>query len=285
LTFIDPCPCPHTFPYLIQEHFCRCPPLFVASRLTAVPNGMCCLLCCWTWRGHIVLRCDIPRISSPAMPGRCLVEPAFPPAPATGFLMTWANTFANDSPRLPDPLGVVFFRRCSAELGSAAPVPPAAWPLWPETSQLFSLERGRLVRLLLGQRPGAWERCMPPAAEGDTELQRRAAKGNFGSHRQMNVFIYLLWLRGPRLGPCSSAGGAGERPRLPKKIGWLLPGRPVQCHDVTGFQNWSWLVFWFFPCLCSCALEVPSKWMLIVGAARCCLLKCPRAPRPCSSMA
>lgn len=49
LTFIDPPPpdpVPNTFPYLILKHFFSVFHLgFVASRLTAVPNGLCCLFC------------------------------------------------------------------------------------------------------------------------------------------------------------------------------------------------------------------------------------------------
>lgn len=85
LTFIDPPPpdpVPNTFPYLILKHFSSVFHLgFVASRLTAVPNGLCCLLCSWTWWGHTFLNSDVLWMSTLAVQLSCSVSQALPFSP------------------------------------------------------------------------------------------------------------------------------------------------------------------------------------------------------------
>lgn len=149
-----------------------------------------------------------------------------------------------------------------------------------------------LVQRPLGQRPRSGQGW--PAAWGG---HKRHQKPTSARSRQMNVFIYLSF---PQNLPTNSiycpawnktkrkywkGGGCGGRGPLAPEILAPFLGPSVQFHNTytTNFQNWSCLVFWFFLCLCICALKVPSKWILIVRAAHCWLLQCPRAPRTCFS--
>lgn len=183
-------------------------------------------------------------------------------------------------PQTPWAFWVLFSRAANV-----LPGPPEAWPPWPDTSQLFSLER-----LPCPAPPGPKAR----ARAGLTSCLRwpqKTLKDNFSLEQtnecihlsfspltqpiyKLNLLLGLKWDKEEILGR-----GAGEAHLAPEILAPFL-GASVQFHNTytTNFQNWSCLVFWFFLCLCICALKVPSKWILIVGAARCCLLQCPQGP-------
>lgn len=153
-----------------------------------------------------------------------------------------------------------------------------------------------LVQRPLGQRPGSGQGW--PAAWGG---HKRHQKTTSARSRQMNVFIYLsppspqtypqtqstadcrAWNKTKRkywevVWGWGGVGFGGRGPSHTRNLSSFLGAVcSVSQHLQTNFQNWSCLVFWFFLCLCICALKVPSKWILIVGAARCWLLQCPRA--------
>lgn len=151
----------------------------------------------------------------------------------------------------------------------------------------------RLVRRPLGQRPGSGQGR--PAAWGG---HKRYQKTTSALSRQINVFISLS---SPPLPPQTypqtqstawfatkqrrDIGKGGRRgPSCSRNLSSFLGAVcSVSQHLHEQFPELKLPGVLILLRLCICALKVPSKWILIVGAACCWLLQCPGAPRTCFS--